>query len=180
MVEQLMAYTETQSGHKRYTLVPVDPTEVAETAISHLASVLREGDARVEKNIENDLPPVMADASALTRCLQNLLSNAVKYGRQNESVTIEVQGRHVPDPGSPGKVELSVIDHGAGVPAADVRSLFEPFHRGSNASPNTPGNGLGLHLVERMMKAQNGSVTYEPAPGGGAKFTLILPAAGSQ
>ena len=62
-----------------------------------------------------------------------------------------------------GKVQLTVIDHGTGVPERDVKNLFEAFHRGSNASTNTPGNGLGLHLVDRIMKAQNGSVTYERA-----------------
>ena len=179
MVEQVMAYTETQSGRKRYTLAPVDIGEVAETAIGHMGSVFRDGSATVETNIEGDLPPVMADASALTRCLENLLSNAVKYGQQDGSAKIEVHARRVSESGTPGKVELSVIDHGPGVPPADVRSLFEAFHRGSNAKTNTPGNGLGLHLVERMMNAQNGSVTYEPAPDGGAKFTLIISAAGS-
>ena len=70
-------------------------------------------------------------------------------------------------------------DHGAGVPERDVKHLLEAFHRGSNASTNTPGNGLGLHLVDRIMKAQNGSVTYERAADGGATFILTLQTAGS-
>jgi signal transduction histidine kinase len=42
---------------------------------------------------------------------------------------------------------------------------------------NVPGNGLGLHLVKTIMQAQNGSVTFGPAPSGGARFTLLIPAA---
>lgn len=87
---------------------------------------------------------------------------------------VEIEGRHLAEAGSAGKVQLSVKDHGAGVPERDVPYLFEAFHRGANASTNTPGNGLGLHLVDRIMKAQNGSVSYERAPDGGAIFRLTL------
>jgi two-component system sensor histidine kinase KdpD len=179
-IEQVMAYTETQSGNKRYSLAAVDVGDIIDIATDAMAHVLREGDVTIRKDLEPDLPAVIADTSALTRCLQNLLSNSVKYGQGGNYPTIEIHGRHVRLQGSAGKVELSVVDHGTGVPGGDVANLFEPFHRGINASTNTPGNGLGLHLVERMMKAQNGSIRYEPAPGGGAKFTLTLQvAAGS-
>ena len=177
MVEQVMAYTETQSGRKHYDLAPVDIGDITEIAMHNMSTVLQEGNATVSRDIDTGLPPVMADAPALTRCLQNLLSNAVKYGRGGrDSSEIEIKAKHIPESNSPGKVQLSVIDHGNGVPEDDVRDLFEAFHRGSNASTNTPGNGLGLHLVDRIMKAQNGSVTYERAAGGGAKFTLTLQA----
>jgi signal transduction histidine kinase len=177
MVEQVMAYTETQSGRKRYDIAPVDVSDIADIAIRHMSIVLQEGSATLQKRIDAGLPPVMADAPALTRCLQNLLSNAVKYGRNNYSVQVEVEGKFVPVQGTPGKVQLSVVDHGTGVPEGDVSHLFEAFYRGSNASTNTPGNGLGLHLVHRIMEAQNGSVTYTRMDDGGARFTLTLPAA---
>ena len=77
-----------------------------------------------------------------------------------------------------GRILLRVIDHGPGVPVQDVARLFDAFHRGSNAATNTPGNGLGLHLVRRIMEAQKGSVAYSRAVHGGACFTLSLPAAG--
>jgi signal transduction histidine kinase len=175
MVEQVMTYTETQSGRKRYDLGPVDLGDVVDIAIRNMSLVLRDGTATVQKHIDQGVPPVMADAPALTRCLQNLLSNAVKYGRSNYSAQIDIEARVVP--GSPDKVDLSVIDQGLGVPEPDIKHLFEAFHRGSNASTNTPGNGLGLHLVQRLMEAQHGSVTYARTLAGGAKFTLTLPVA---
>jgi signal transduction histidine kinase len=178
MVEQVMAYTETQSGRKHYDLSPVDLGDVTELALRNMSTVMQEANAIVKKNVDPALPPVLADAPALTRCLQNLLSNALKYGGADQSAHVEIDARYDPEPGPYGKVRLSVTDHGTGVPERDVRHLFEAFHRGSNASTNTPGNGLGLHLVDRIMKAQNGSVTYERAPDGGAIFTLTLQAAG--
>jgi signal transduction histidine kinase len=174
MVEQVMAYTETQSGRMHYDLSPVDIGDVTEIAVRNMSTGLQEGNALVEKNLAPTLPPVLADAPALTRCLQNLLSNAIKYGQDGEVVRVEIEGRYLTEAGTAGKVQLSVKDHGAGVPERDVPFLFEAFHRGANASTNTPGNGLGLHLVDRIMKAQNGSVTYERAPDGGAIFTLTL------
>jgi len=174
MVEQVMAYTETQSGRKHYDLSPVDIGDVMELAIRNMSTVLQEGNTIVEKNLDSALPPVLADAPALTRCLQNLLSNAIKYGQDGALARVQIEARHVAEAGRPGTVQLSVTDHGAGVPERDVPHLFEAFHRGGNASTNTPGNGLGLHLVDRIMRAQNGSVTYERAPDGGAIFTLTL------
>jgi signal transduction histidine kinase len=179
MVEQVMAYTETQSGRKHYNLSAVDIGDVTDLAIRNMSTVLEEGKTMVQKHIDPELPPVLADAPALTRCLQNLLSNAIKYGQGDAVAHVELDARHVPEPGSAGLVQLIVTDHGPGVPEADVPYLFEAFHRGTNASTNTPGNGLGLHLVDRIMKAQNGSVTYERGADGGAIFTLTLHAAGS-
>jgi signal transduction histidine kinase len=177
MVEQVMAYTETQSGLKRYELGPVDVRDVVEAALRNMSTALQEGNACVQKNIADDLPPVWADAPALIRCLQNLLSNAVKYGRDQHSAHIQIEARHISDSGTSGRVELSVTDRGPGAPEGDVQHLFDAFYRGSNASTNTPGNGLGLHLVDRIMEAQGGAVTYERSAEGGAKFTLTLQAA---
>jgi signal transduction histidine kinase len=179
MVEQVMAYTETQSGRKHYDLSPVHVGDITDLAIRNMATVLQEGNTVVKKDIDSAVPPVLADAPALTRCLQNLLSNAIKYGQNNHRASVEIAARHVGQPGSAGTVQLTVTDHGQGVPDRDVRYLFEAFHRGANATTNTPGNGLGLHLVDRIMKAQNGSVTYERASDGGATFILTLQVAGA-
>src|SRR6266446_6541309 len=102
--------------------------------------------------IHPGLPPVLADAGARCQCLQNLLSNAAKHGERNESVHIEIEAKF---DRAARKVRLSVTDHGHGVPEADVRYLFKSFHRGSNTLTNMPGNGFGLHLVRKIVEAQN-------------------------
>src|SRR5262245_61942737 len=95
MVEQVMAYTETQSGRKHYDLSPVDIGDVTELAIRNMSTVLQEGNTVVEKNLDSALPPVLADAPALTRCLQNLLSNAIKYGQDGAVARVAIDARHV-------------------------------------------------------------------------------------
>ena len=174
MVEQVMTYAETQSGRKRYDIAPVDLNAVVDRALQNMALPLGDANASVENRIDPQLPPAMGDEVALTQCVQNLISNALKYGSGTDSVQIEIESEVER---SSGTIRLSVIDHGPGVPQVDERYLFDPFHRGANAATNTPGNGLGLHLVQRMMEAQGGSVTYRRAAGGGASFMLTLPVA---
>jgi signal transduction histidine kinase len=174
MVEQVMTYAETQSGRKRYDITPVDLNAVVDRALQNMAMPLGDANASVENRIDPQLPAAMADEAALTQCIQNLLSNALKYGSGRDLVQIEIESK-VEHP--EGRIELSVIDHGPGVPLVDEKHLFDPFQRGANAATNTPGNGLGLHLVRRMMEAQKGTVTYSRAENGGACFTLTLPAA---
>jgi len=174
MVEQVMTYAETQSGRKRYHIEPVDLNVAVDRALQNMALPLNDARASIENRIDPQLQPAMADEVAVTQCVQNLLTNAVKYGSGSDCVQIEIESEV---DSSAGTIRLSVIDHGPGVPLVDERYLFDPFHRGANATTNTPGNGLGLHLVRRMMEAQDGTVTYKPAANGGACFMLTLPCA---
>ena len=175
MVEEVLLYSETQSGRKKYKLEPVDVNEVIDRAITNLSPAVNLEDCNLTTHIDPDLPPVKADSSALTQCIQNLLSNAFKYGKKgDEAPQIDIAARK-----SAGaeEVQLSVTDRGPGIDSADQRQLFEAFYRGRNVGSNVPGNGLGLHLVKRIMQAQGGRVTFDQAPHGGATFTLHIPAA---
>ena len=173
MVDQVLLYSETQSDRKKYNLAPVDVNEVVDRAITNLAPATDLEHCELTTNIHPELPPVQADAPALTQCVQNLLSNALKYGKTGDTAQIEISAEK--DPRS-DEVRLSITDHGPGIDSVDERHLFEPFYRGERVGSNVPGNGLGLHLVKRIMQAQNGRVTYSPAPNGGARFTLHVPA----
>jgi signal transduction histidine kinase len=174
MVDQVLLYSETQSGRKKYNLAPVDVNEVIDRAMTNLSPVADLEQCELTTNIHPELPPVEADASALTQCVQNLLSNALKYGKTGDKARIEIAA----EKDSPSnEIELSITDHGPGIEAVDERHLFEPFYRGERVGSNVPGNGLGLHLVKRIMQAMNGRVTYSRAPHRGARVTPHIPAA---
>jgi len=174
MVEEVLLYSETQSGRKKYKLEPIDVNEIVDRALSNLSPTIDLEDCELTTRIDPDLPPVKADAAALTQCLQNLLSNAFKYGKSGTRAQIEIVARKDL---SSHEVGLSVTDYGPGIDDADQRQLFEAFYRGKNAGPNTPGNGLGLHLVKSIMQAQGGRVSFTPPSHGGASFTLHIPTA---
>jgi signal transduction histidine kinase len=109
---------------------------------------------------------VLADPARLQQILGNLVSNAVKYG----APPVEITARALD-----GEVEISVIDHGRGVPAEFIDQLFTQFSRADPAEVN--GLGLGLYLVKSLTEAQGGRVQYVAVPAGGSSFCVSLPAA---
>jgi len=71
---------------------------------------------------------------------------------------------------------VDVLDRGPGIPARQVKTVFEPFHRlDDSLASGIPGSGLGLTLARRMARAHGGDVTYSPRAGGGSCFTLTVP-----
>lgn len=110
---------------------------------------------------------VCGDADALQQVLVNLLDNAFKYGRPPLRVRVEE--------GDP-KVHLIVHDAGPGIPAHERLRIFEGFTR-LNGNGDTPGVGLGLSIVQRLVQACGGTVRVEDGPNGGAQFRVLLPTA---
>lgn len=112
---------------------------------------------------------VFGSAQLLERAVDNLVANAIKFSPEGGSVELSVQeaGR---------QAELSVRDRGPGVPAAELESLFRPFFRGSNAV-RADGHGLGLAIVQRVVKIHGGDIQAGNREGGGLDVCLRLPLA---
>src|SRR5580704_10517579 len=113
--------------------------------------------------------PVTADAKLLFQVFSNLLSNAVKYSPAGGA--IEVHAAVTGD-----SVLVAVVDHGIGIPAADIGRLFERYHRGSNVS-GIVGTGVGLYLVKIAIDLHGGRIEVQSREGGGSRFTVTLPVA---
>ncbi|MFC4527382.1 HAMP domain-containing histidine kinase [Dyella halodurans] len=105
----------------------------------------------------------------LERAFDNLLSNAIKFSPVGGRVELSVQA-------GKDKVALSIRDHGPGVPSAELESLFRPLFRGSNAA-RADGHGLGLAIVQRVVRAHGGDIRASNADGGGLIVQLDLPLA---
>jgi two-component system sensor histidine kinase KdpD len=104
------------------------------------------------------------------RALVNLIENADKYSPSGESIELGVE-RHGTE------LRFSVSDRGPGVLLTERERIFEPFYRAPGAAPDVGGAGLGLASARRLAVEQGGDVRYEMRPGGGSRFTLVLPAA---
>ncbi len=102
--------------------------------------------------------------SALLRAIRNLLDNALAVA---DTVVVEATQ-------TPNGPAITVTDNGPGVPADQRDRIFEPFVR----LPKSPrdGTGLGLAIVRRTVESHNGTITCDPSPTGGTRFTLRLPA----
>ncbi|MBS0227998.1 MAG: response regulator [Proteobacteria bacterium] len=115
---------------------------------------------------------VAIDAQLLRHVGENLLGNALKYAGNGGDV--ELLGR----PGRDGHWQLVVQDRGPGVPVVFQPSLFKPFQRlDGHDAPGGLSNGLGLALARQIVLGAGGRLCYEDREGGGARFTVELPAA---
>jgi signal transduction histidine kinase len=123
---------------------------------------------RIERRAAPDLPEVAAGADALRQLLLNLALNAVSVTAAGGSVELAARAAE-------GGVLLEVLDQGPGVPASEHQRIFEPFHS------TRPGHhaGLGLSVCRRIAEEAGGRIEVESAVGGGARFRVWLPAAGS-
>jgi two-component system sensor histidine kinase MprB len=143
------------------------PTNVEEVQLEALVAeaVVRARRRRPEARFETELEATVVDGlpDRLGRAVDNLLDNAAKYSPDGAVVEIVLRGG-----------ELSVRDHGPGIPASDRPHVFDRFYRGSGAR-DRPGSGLGLAIVRQVAQTHGGTIAVDEAPGGGALFRLRLP-----
>lgn len=125
-------------------------------------------------DIRLDLPEsLFAQARALSirRALANLIDNALRYAGTNEALEIAVST-------AGGLARIEVADHGPGIPESEIERMRQPFTRLDKARSNTKGAGLGLAIVERVMRAHHGRLELLPRTDGGLRAALCLPLAG--
>src|SRR5882672_563008 len=175
LVNQILLFVSTRERRNHYILQSLQVSEIVISAVENTAELVREAGFVVEQHVEPDLPCVMGDLPALSRCVQNLMGNAIKYGAQARWVGIrafrEKSGHH-------GEVRISVQDRGIGIDKADLPHIFEPFYRSSAVrAAQIHGTGLGLPLARSIAEAMGGRLTVESKLGGGSVFTLHLPSA---
>lgn len=107
------------------------------------------------------------DRKLLRRALVNLISNALKYSGEGTPIRVELKREN-------GEAVIAVEDSGIGIPEADQKQLFEPFHRGGNVA-QIRGTGLGLAIVKQIVGLHGGVITVRSIENQGACFTMTLP-----
>ena len=144
-----------------------------------VAAIARDAvdDARAtapERAIGLDAAPgstVLGDPAQIGQVLANLLRNAVVHTPAGTPIEVAVAP-------AGDDVRVDVRDHGPGLPAADADALFDRFWRAEGGRERgKAGAGLGLAIVAGIVAAHHGRVHAENAPGGGARFSVLLPAA---
>jgi signal transduction histidine kinase len=171
LVEQVLRFASAGRGASKPE--PIDVLSLVERSLPQAGE--HEG-LIIDKRIQPGLPAVLADPEAAALALRNLIENAVKHGRAADR-WIGITASSVPSREGMA-VEISVSDHGPGIPADELDHVFQPFFRGKHAiAEQIHGTGLGLSLVKKMVEAQGGSVRVESQAGRGATFFIRLPAA---
>jgi signal transduction histidine kinase len=140
------------------------------------------------------------DGRAIQQALVNLIDNAIKHSPKGETVSVELKAGgetsniQPPTPNielsdseraasrnpQPSTLNLSVSDHGPGIPASEHEKIFERFYRlGSELRRETQGVGIGLSIVKHVVEAHGGRVRVECEVGKGSRFTIELPGTNS-
>jgi signal transduction histidine kinase len=166
LVNTLLDFARIEAGRieARY-----EPTDLAACTID-LASVFRSAIERAGLHLVVDCPPlpetVYVDRDMWEKIVLNLLSNAFKFTFAGEiAVSLRWCG---------GQVELVVRDTGTGIPAHELPHIFERFHRVRNARARThEGTGIGLALVQELVRLHGGEITVASEVGGGTTFTPL-------
>jgi two-component system sensor histidine kinase CreC len=114
--------------------------------------------------------PVHCDAFILRAAVTNLMENAIDFSPRGTAVNVTLEK-------TDGKILLVIRDHGAGIPDYAREKVFERFYSLRHHGAGRKGTGLGLTLVREAAELHGGSITLDPAPGGGTEAKLTLPAA---
>jgi signal transduction histidine kinase len=171
LVDNVLDFSRLEAGRHLFKFENVDLADVVRETVDGFRPRLEQQGFRIEEDVPERLPAVRADATAVSHCVLNLLDNAIKYSRERREVRVEAGVRD-------GDVYVAVRDRGIGIPAADQPKVFEKFVRlETGLVHDVKGAGLGLSLVDQIIRAHGGRVELASQPGEGSTFTLVLPIA---
>ena len=167
MVESLLDFGRMEAGRRIYQMEDLDAAALVEQVVDEFRE--QANAHRIELNAPAGERRVRADREALTRALRNLLENAAKYSPDSSTVRVSVESQG-------GHFAISVEDQGAGIPKHEQREIFRKFVRGTSARTlNVKGSGIGLAMVDHIVKAHGGRIDLKSEPGCGSRFTILLP-----
>jgi PAS domain S-box-containing protein len=172
MVDDLLDVTRISRNKIELQKGPLDLNQIVRETIQDNRSHLELGGVRLELEVPNAPVMVNADGARISQVITNLLSNAIKFSSPGGAVTVSVAA----DP-TAARAILRVSDAGAGIDAALIGRLFEPFMQGDETlDRNSGGLGLGLALVKGLVELHGGEVSaYSAGRGQGAELTVRLP-----
>jgi len=161
LVLELLELARLDAGHDDVQCEPLSLSEAVQAVLRTWG-----GEGRVQATIPDGLV-VVADRARFKRVVSNLVANALDHGGGE----VKVVGR-----AENGTVALDVLDRGPGLSEADIDRVFQRFYKADGARTGG-GSGLGLAIALEQARAQGGDIEAGNRDGGGARFTLRLPAA---
>ncbi|MEL7146316.1 MAG: tetratricopeptide repeat protein [Bacteroidota bacterium] len=165
MMDNLLKWALAQTDQLGYKLEPVELSTVLNNVVGQLDVVSKSRSVSIHTNLKEDLK-LEGDASFLEIVVRNLLSNSLKFTDPGKSITVESR-----DDG--GKAILRVSDEGVGMEQHEIDKLLAGEIIGAEIQNSAEkGTGLGITLVNELMKKMNGHVQVTTAKGKGTTFTL--------
>lgn len=149
-------------GGQKAPLIPLDLVSLCRSVVADMAPLaISQG---YELSFEPEEEPILAlaDDASLQRALMNIVQNAIEHGGNRGTITIKVAANRV----------IDICDEGSGIPEEDRELVFDAFHR---LRPQDRGTGLGLNLVQEIIRYHGGEINISDSSTGGACFRISLP-----
>lgn len=171
LVTEAIQMARIEGGQLKLNRVVSSMPPLVEETLSQLRP-LTEG-RRIKIEFASDLPPADVDIELLELALRQILDNALKYSPPSAEITVKAQEER-------GRLVLSVLDRGPGIPEEDRHRVFEKFFRTSANRGQISGSGMGLTIAQEIINAHGGEIAVKDNPGGGSDFSIFLPLPGEK
>ncbi|HKO92888.1 MAG TPA: ATP-binding protein, partial [Polyangiaceae bacterium] len=169
LVNTLLDFSRIEAGRAKAWYQPVDLALLTSDLASTFRAAVERAGLRFEVQVEPSPGPTFVDAQMWEGILLNLLSNAFKFTFEG-GIRVELQ------PAGRAAVRLRVSDTGVGIPASELHRVFERFHRIEGARARThEGSGIGLALVQDLVRLHGGQIEVESEPERGTSFSVTIP-----
>jgi len=169
LINDLMQISRIESGEMRMNFEYFDIKNLIEDMISNFQAKADEKGLKVEIDFDpEESYMVYCDRLRISQVMENLLSNAIRYTDRGR-VKVKLYKKE------DGKVGVSVIDTGIGIPGDDIQRIFERFYRvDKTRSRETGGTGLGLTIVKHILEAHGSKINVKSTVGKGSEFSFTL------
>ncbi len=167
-VESILDLTRIEGSKVHLNKTSKDINKIIEEVVTSKSLLAR------DKNItiETDLEPLFSfkfDVKLIQQVIANLVENAIKYSPTNSKIVLKSKEEQ-------SSIQISVIDHGYGIPIEEQEKIFLKFYRLNDPkTQNEKGTGLGLYLVKYFVELHQGFVSLKSQIGEGSVFTITLP-----
>ena len=169
LIDNFLSFSRMERNKKAFDLDLVSPIEIAEDAKAAVREKYSASGAKLELDVDHDLPKLQCDKSALVTAVINLLDNAYKYTGDQKRVKLHVFA-------SENNVCFQVEDNGIGIAAGKLKKIFNRFYQvDQTLARSAEGCGLGLSIVKFIVEGHGGSVSVQSKPGKGSAFTIKIP-----
>ena len=146
---------------------PVSSHKIITEAVDSVQTIAQQKKNLITHELATDLPEIKTDASRIKQVITNLLTNAIKFSPENSPILVKAQAKD-------NELLVQVIDHGIGIPGAELSAIFDKYYQATNRG-NVEGNGLGLYICREIIKAYDGNIWAESIEGEGSTFCFTLP-----
>ena len=166
ILSELLNMSQVEAGKIQLEIKSVKPASIANNAINTVNAAAKEKEIHFERDYDDQLPSVQADAEKTGWVLNNFLSNAIKYSSAGGKIIVSIK---LVD----GSLQFSVKDQGTGIAGEYLPKIFERFFKVPGSTKT--GTGLGLAISKEFIEAEGGKIWVKSTHGEGSEFGFDLP-----